>query len=99
MKVCPYNYLWWCGYLLSFYLFLRLSEMDISSKVCRPDNFEPHNSLKPSFTNIQGLHSNFVRYKCFHKSNPPHILALCERNLDDSPLSGNFSVRSCLPLI
>ena len=35
--------------------------MAILSKACKPDNFESHNSLKPSFTtNIQGLHSNFV---------------------------------------
>ena len=35
------------------------------SKVCRPDNFESHNSLKLSFMNIQGLHSNFVYYESF----------------------------------
>ena len=29
-------------------------------KVCKPDNFELHNSLKLRFTNIQGLRSNFV---------------------------------------
>ena len=32
--------------------------MTILSKACKPDNFESHNSLKLSFTNIQGLHSN-----------------------------------------
>ena len=34
--------------------------MAILSKACKPDNFEWHNSLKLSFTNIRGLLSNFV---------------------------------------
>ena len=58
-----------------------------------------HNSLKLSFTNIQGLHSNFVDCESFLESNSPDILALCETNLDDSIDSGNFSVRGYLPLI
>ena len=72
--------------------------MDIS-KTCKPDNFELHNSLKLSFTNIRGLRSNFVDYKSFLESNSPDILALCETNLDDSIDSGNFSVRGYLLLI
>ena len=74
--------------------------MAILSKACKPDNFESHNSLKPTFTaNIRGLHSNFVDCKSFLESNSPDILALCETNLDDSIDSGNFSVRGYLPLI
>ena len=34
--------------------------MAILSKACKQDNFESHNSVKLSFTNIQGLRSNFV---------------------------------------
>ena len=34
--------------------------MAILSKGCKPDNFESHNSLKLSFTNIFGLCLNFV---------------------------------------
>ena len=68
--------------------------MAILSKACKPDNFESHNSLKLSFTNIQGLRSNFVDCESFLESNSPDILALCETNLDDSIDSGNFSVRS-----
>ena len=34
--------------------------MAILSKACKPDNFYLHNSPKLSFTNIQGLHSNFA---------------------------------------
>ena len=49
--------------------------------------------------NIQGLPSNFVDCESFLKSNSPDILVLCETNLDDSIDSGNFSVRSYLPLI
>ena len=73
--------------------------MAILSKACKPDNFESHNSLKLSFTNIRGLRSNFVDCESFLESNSPDILALCEINLDDSIDSGNFSVRVYLPLI
>ena len=34
--------------------------MAILSKAFKPDNFESHNSLKLSFTNIRGLRLNFV---------------------------------------
>ena len=73
--------------------------MAILSKACKPDNFESHNSLKLSFTNIRGLHSNFVDCESFLESNSPDILVLCDTNLDDSIDSGNFSVRGYLPLI
>ena len=73
--------------------------MAILSKTCKPDNFESHNSLKLSFTNIWHLHSSFVDCKSFLESNSPDILALCETNLDDSINSGNFSVRGHLALI
>ena len=73
--------------------------MAILSKACQPDNFESHNSLKLSFTNIQGLRSNFVDCESFLESNSLDILALCETSLDDSIDSGNFSVQDYLPLI
>ena len=73
--------------------------MTILSKACKPDNFESRNSLKLSFMNIRGLHSNFVNCESFLESNSPDILALCEINLDDSVDSGNFSVSGYLPLI
>ena len=75
--------------------------MAILSRACKPDNFESHNSLKVSFTNIRGLRSNYVDCESFFESNSPDILALCETNLDDSTEtdSGNFSVRGYLPLI
>ena len=73
--------------------------MAILSKACKPDNFEQHNSLKLSFTNIRGLRSNFVDCESFLESNSPDILALCETNLDDLIDSGNFSLRGYLPLI
>ena len=66
--------------------------MAILSKGCKPDNFESRNSLKLSFTNIQGLCSNFVDSESFLKSNSLDILALCETNLNDSTDSGNFSL-------
>ena len=73
--------------------------MAILSKACKPDNFESHNSLKLSFTNIWGLRLNFVDCKPFLESNCPDIFALCETNLDDSIDFSNFSVRGYLPLI
>ena len=69
------------------------------SKVCKPDNFESHNSLKLSFMNIRGLRSNFADCESFLESNSPDILALCETNLDGSIDSDNFSVRGYLLLI
>ena len=73
--------------------------MAILSKACKPDNFEQHNSLKLSFTNVRGLRSNFVDCKSFLESNSPGILTLCETNLDGSIDSGNFFVRRYLPLV
>ena len=65
--------------------------MAILSKGSKPDNFESHNSLELSFTNICGLCLNFVECKSFLESNSPDILALCETNLDHSIDSGNFN--------
>ena len=73
--------------------------MSILSKGCNPDNFEPHNSLKLTFTNILGLRSYFVECESFLESNSPNILTQCETNFNDSIDSGNFSVRGYLPLI
>ena len=73
--------------------------MVILSKACKPDNFESHNSLKLSFTNIPHLHSSFVDCESFLESNSPDILALCGTNLDGSIDSSNFSVRDYLLLI
>ena len=57
--------------------------MTLLSKVCKPDIFESHNSLKLSFTNIRGLRSYFVDCKYFPESNTPDVLPVCETNLDD----------------
>ena len=67
--------------------------MAILSEGCKLDKFEPHNSLKLSFTNILGLCLNFVRCESFLESNSPDILALCETNWDDSIDSGNLCER------
>ena len=72
--------------------------MTLLSTRCKPD-FELHNSLKLSFTNIRDLLSSFVECGSFLESNSPDILALCETNLVDPIDSGNFSVRGYLPLI
>ena len=83
----------------TFQFLTYLNLMVILSKACKPDNFESHNSLKLSFTNIQGLRSNFVDCESFLESNSSDILTLCETNLDDSIDFGNFSMRGYLPLI
>ena len=73
--------------------------MAILSEGCKPGIFESHNSLKLNFTNIQGLHLNFIECESILESSTPDILSLNERNLDDSSDSGDFSVRGYLPLI
>ena len=73
--------------------------MAILSKACKPDNFESHNSLKFSFTNIWSLRLNFVDCESYLGSNSPDILALCETILDDSDDSGDLFVRGYLFLI
>ena len=87
------------AYFSVFNLFLTEWIMAILSKGWKPHNFEPHNSLKLSFTNVRGLCSNFAECKSFLESNSADILALCKTNLDDSIDFGNFSVRGYLPLI
>ena len=60
--------------------------MAILSKPCKPDNFESHNSLKLSFTNIGGLRSNFVDSEVFLESNSPEIkLSLNQTLLNSQP--------------
>ena len=86
-------------YLCVFDLFLTQSIIIILSKGCKLDNFESYNSLKLNFTTICGLCLNFVKCESFLESNSPDILTLCEKNLDDSIDSGNFSVAGYLPLI
>ena len=78
------------AYLSVLNLFLTQWIMAILSKECTPENLEPHNHLKLSFTNIWGLCSSLVECESFLESNSPDILALCETNLDDSNDSGNF---------
>ena len=66
--------------------------MAILSKGCKPDNFESHNSLKLSFTNIRGLRLDFADCESFLESHSPDIFTVCETNLNDSNDSGNFSL-------
>ena len=64
------------------------------------DSLHDHlNSLKFSFTNIQGLCLNFVECKSFLESNSCGILAICETNFNDLIDSGKFSVVDYLSLI
>ena len=66
--------------------------MAISSKGCKPDNFEPHNSIKLSFMNIGVIYSSFAECESLLESNTPDIFALCKTNLVDSIDSAKFSV-------
>ena len=86
------------AYLSVFNLFLSQWIMAILSKGCKPDSFEPHHSLRLSFTNIQGLHSNFVECESFLDSNSPDILTGCDTSLSVLllfPLSISFFVCGC----
>ena len=51
-----------------------------STKECKPDNIESHNSLKLSFINVWGLRSNFVTCEPFLESTSHDIHTLCETN-------------------
>ena len=82
-----------------FDLFLTQWIIVILSKGCKPDDFEFHNSLKLSFTNIRGIRSNFVECESFLESNSLDILAPCNTDLDDSIGYGSLSVRGYLSLI
>ena len=57
--------------------------MTILSKLRKSDNFQSHNYLKISSTNIRALHSNFDECESFLGANSLDILALYETNLDD----------------
>ena len=87
------------AYLSVFDKFLTQWIMAILSKGCKPDIFEPHNSLKLSSTNIWTLRSNFLECESFPESNSRDMPALCETNFNDSIDSGNFFVRCYLPFI
>ena len=76
-----------------------LNEMAILSKVGKPDNLEPQNSLTLSFNNIRSPHFYLAGYESFLESSSPDILSLCETNLEDSIDSKNCSVRGYTPLI
>ena len=67
--------------------------------VCKPDNFELHNSLKLSLNNICSPCYNFVGWESFIESKSPDILHLWEINLKDSIDSSNNSMRVYLLLI
>ena len=69
------------AYLSVFNLLLTQWIMVILSKGYKPDNFEPQNSLKLSFTNFWGLCSNSVEYESFLESDSPAVLTLCETKL------------------
>lgn len=73
--------------------------MAMLSKVCKPDDFELHNSLKLSITNIWGLLSHFIDFESFFDRKILDILALRETILDNSNDASNFSVKGYLPLI
>ena len=66
------------AYISVFDLFLTQWIMAILSKRCKLDNIESYRSLKLSFTNIWGFHSNFVECESLLESNSPDFL-LCVR--------------------
>ena len=86
------------AYLSVFEVLLTQQIMAIFQKNMNK-NFESHNSIKISFTNVQGLHLNFAESESFLESNSLNTIALCEANFND--LTYNYSceifhVRICL---
>ena len=71
----------------------------MSSKLCKPDNFESQDSLNLRFTNIQRLCVTFVGCESFLELNSPDILALYKTDLKDSIDSDNVFVRGYFSLI
>ena len=71
------------AYLSVFNLILTRWIMAILSKWCKPDNFEPNNSLKRRFRKLRPSFQ-FGWCESFRETNSPNILVLCETNLDDS---------------
>ena len=69
------------AYLSDFYSFFDSFDF---LKVHKPDNSGSRNSLKLSFTIIEGVRPNFVGRKSFFESISPDILALCEANLHET---------------
>ena len=69
------------AYLSNFCLFFDLMKLPYYQKLVK-HNFESHNSLEVSFTNMRGLYLNFVECESFSESNFPDILALDETNLN-----------------
>ena len=58
--------------------------MAILTKACKTDNFESHNSLKLSFTNIRGLRSNSSAHM--------HDLAVCVK--EELPFAQDLSLEN-----
>ena len=58
--------------------------MVIFLKVHKSDNSGSLNSVKLSFTIIEGVRPNFVGRESFVESISPDILALCETNLHET---------------
>ena len=52
---------------------IKTVQKGIWSKVCKPNNFESHNSLNLNFINFPGLGSNFVGCELFLGLNSPKI--------------------------
>ena len=73
--------------------------MAMLSKACKPDNFELHNSRVSRFTNILVLRSNFVVANFSLNQNLLTFLLCVRQTWIQAIDSGNFSVRSYLPLI
>ena len=72
--------------------------MAILSKGCKPDNFEPHKSVKRRFRKLQGLHSNVFDVNLFLNQTFLTFL-LYVRQTWMTRLVLEISVKAYLPLI
>ena len=75
---------------------LKYYQKDVNHITLNRTTLKSQNVALPIFVVFVRI---FVGCESFLESNYPDILTLCKTNLDDSIHSGNFSVRSYLPLI
>ena len=87
------------AYLSVFNLLLTQWIMVILSKGYKPDNFEPQNSLKLSFTNFEVFALILLNMNLSLNQILLRFLLYVRQNLVDSIDSGNFSVRDDFSLI
>ena len=78
---------------------LKTMKMTRKMKNRKPKSSKSHScSLSLSFSNVRGLRTNFPFVESLLHTSSPHVLALCETNLDSTVSSKDLNVDGYLPL-